>query len=43
MYFESLPQISQKIGAVLQDPERQILGTKVVNEGTFGLVHFDGY
>jgi energy-coupling factor transporter ATP-binding protein EcfA2 len=32
-----LAQISQKIGTVLQDPERQILGTKVVNEVAFGL------
>jgi len=32
-----LASISQKIGTVLQDPERQILGTKVVNEVAFGL------
>ena len=32
-----LAQISQKIGTVLQDPERQILGTKVINEVAFGL------
>ena len=32
-----LSQISQKIGTVLQDPERQILGTKVANEVAFGL------
>jgi energy-coupling factor transport system ATP-binding protein len=32
-----LSTISQKIGTVLQDPERQILGTKVVNEVAFGL------
>ena len=32
-----LSQVSQKIGTVLQDPERQILGTKVVNEVAFGL------
>ena len=32
-----LAEISQKIGTVLQDPERQILGTKVVNEVAFGL------
>src|SRR5215208_4622224 len=32
-----LSRISQKIGTVLQDPERQILGTKVVNEVAFGL------
>jgi len=33
----TLAQISQKIGTVLQDPERQILGTKVLNEVAFGL------
>lgn len=32
-----LARISQKIGTVLQDPERQILGTKVLNEVAFGL------
>ncbi|MCC7119611.1 MAG: ABC transporter ATP-binding protein [Anaerolineales bacterium] len=32
-----LSQISQKVGTVLQDPDRQILGTKVVNEVAFGL------
>ncbi len=32
-----LSQISQKIGTVLQDPERQILGTRVLNEVAFGL------
>ena len=32
-----LSQVSQKIGTVLQDPERQILGTKVINEVAFGL------
>ncbi|BBB48636.1 ABC transporter ATP-binding protein [Pelolinea submarina] len=32
-----LAEISQMIGTVLQDPERQILGTKVVNEVAFGL------
>ena len=32
-----LSSISQKIGTVLQDPERQILGTKVMNEVAFGL------
>jgi len=32
-----LAEISQKIGTVLQDPERQILGTKVANEVAFGL------
>jgi energy-coupling factor transport system ATP-binding protein len=32
-----LSQISQSVGTVLQDPERQILGTKVVNEVAFGL------
>lgn len=33
----SLARISQLIGTVLQDPERQILGTKVLNEVAFGL------
>ena len=32
-----LAQISQSVGTVLQDPERQILGTKVLNEVAFGL------
>jgi energy-coupling factor transport system ATP-binding protein len=32
-----LSEISQSIGTVLQDPERQILGTKVLNEVAFGL------
>lgn len=32
-----LATISQRIGTVLQDPERQILGTKVLNEVAFGL------
>jgi len=32
-----LSRISQEIGTVLQDPERQILGTKVLNEIAFGL------
>ena len=32
-----LVQISQMVGTVLQDPERQILGTKVINEVAFGL------
>ena len=32
-----LSQISQQVGTVLQDPERQILGTKVLNEVAFGL------
>lgn len=33
----SLATISQSVGTVLQDPERQILGTKVLNEVAFGL------
>ncbi len=33
----SLARISQHVGTVLQDPERQILGTKVLNEVAFGL------
>jgi energy-coupling factor transport system ATP-binding protein len=32
-----LARNSQSIGTVLQDPERQTLGTKVLNEGAFGL------
>jgi energy-coupling factor transporter ATP-binding protein EcfA2 len=32
-----LSQISEHVGTVLQDPERQILGTKVLNEVAFGL------
>jgi energy-coupling factor transporter ATP-binding protein EcfA2 len=32
-----LSRVSQRIGTVLQDPERQILGTKVLNEVAFGL------
>jgi energy-coupling factor transport system ATP-binding protein len=32
-----LSRISQHIGTVLQDPERQILGSKVLNEVAFGL------
>lgn len=33
----SLARISQRVGTVLQDPERQILGSKVLNEVAFGL------
>ena len=33
----SLAKISQLVGTVLQDPERQILGTRVANEVAFGL------
>ena len=32
-----LARISQKVGTVLQDPERQILGTRVLLEVAFGL------
>lgn len=32
-----LSKISQQIGTVLQDPERQILGSKVLHEVAFGL------
>jgi energy-coupling factor transporter ATP-binding protein EcfA2 len=32
-----LAKISQSVGTVLQDPERQILGTKVLHEVAFGL------
>ena len=35
-----LSQISQNVATVLQDPERQILGTKVINEVAFGLENF---
>lgn len=34
---QSLANISQQVGTLLQDPERQILGTKVINEVAFGL------
>jgi energy-coupling factor transport system ATP-binding protein len=34
---KSLAAISQIVGTVLQDPERQILGSRVVNEVAFGL------
>jgi energy-coupling factor transport system ATP-binding protein len=33
----TLARISQTVGTVLQDPERQILGTKVISEVAFGL------
>ncbi|MFO7943601.1 MAG: ABC transporter ATP-binding protein [Anaerolineales bacterium] len=33
----TLSKISQRVATVLQDPERQILGTKVLNEVAFGL------
>ena len=33
----SLSQISRNVGTLLQDPERQILGTYVLNEVCFGL------
>lgn len=32
-----LSRVSQSVGTVLQDPERQILGIKVLNEVAFGL------
>ena len=37
--FKDVPlyRVSQKVGTVLQDPERQILGTRVLNEVAFGL------
>lgn len=35
-----LSRISQNVATVLQDPERQILGTKVINEVAFGLENF---
>ncbi len=34
---KTLAEISQNVGTLLQDPERQILGTKVLNEVAFGL------
>ena len=34
---QTLASISQVVGTVLQDPERQILGTRVRNEVAFGL------
>jgi energy-coupling factor transporter ATP-binding protein EcfA2 len=37
MRNKPLAQVSRNIGTVLQDPERQILGTRVVNEVAFGL------
>lgn len=33
----ALSRISQMVGTVLQDPERQVLGTKTLNEVAFGL------
>jgi energy-coupling factor transport system ATP-binding protein len=33
----TMAQISQKVGTLLQDPERQILGSYVLNEVAFGL------
>lgn len=33
----TLPQISQIVGTLLQDPEKQILGSRVENEVAFGL------
>jgi energy-coupling factor transport system ATP-binding protein len=33
----SMPQISQTVGTVLQDPERQIVGSSVMSEVAFGL------
>ncbi len=32
-----MAEISQKVGTILQDPERQILGTYVLNDVAFGL------
>ncbi|MGA9532209.1 MAG: ABC transporter ATP-binding protein [Anaerolineales bacterium] len=34
---QTLAEVSQRVGTLLQDPERQILGTKVLNEVAFGL------
>ena len=33
----SLARVSQQVGTVLQDPERQILGSRVLHEVAFGL------
>ena len=33
----SMPDISQQVGTILQDPERQIVGSYVLNEVAFGL------
>jgi len=37
MSGKALARVSQVVGTVLQDPERQILGTRVVSEVAFGL------
>jgi energy-coupling factor transporter ATP-binding protein EcfA2 len=37
MSDQPLSRVSQVVGTVLQDPERQILGIKVLNEVAFGL------
>ena len=33
----SMPELSQQVGTILQDPERQIVGSYVLNEVAFGL------
>src|SRR4030042_1441519 len=33
----SMPELSQQVGTLLQDPERQIVGSYVLNEVAFGL------
>jgi energy-coupling factor transport system ATP-binding protein len=33
----SMPELSQNVGTILQDPERQIVGSYVLNEVAFGL------
>ncbi len=33
----SMPQLSQQVGTILQDPERQIVASHVMNEVAFGL------
>ena len=33
----SMPDLSQQVGTILQDPERQIVGSYVLNEVAFGL------
>jgi energy-coupling factor transporter ATP-binding protein EcfA2 len=32
-----MPELSQQVGTILQDPERQIVGSYVLNEAAFGL------
>jgi energy-coupling factor transporter ATP-binding protein EcfA2 len=41
MSDQPLSRVSQVVGTVLQDPERQILGIKVLNEVAFGLENLE--